>query len=96
MLTYLEEIMEGKDPRSKLRKKQHRVIQNALEQVTDDRVLRVVCLLSEASIQIHQAPIAEQVLCMKLLQNIINNVDQFTDPSVSAMFERDLYEYNEH
>ena len=96
MLTYLEEIMEKKDPRGKLRKKQHSVMQDALEQVTDDNVLQVVCLLSEASMQIFKAPIAEQVLCMKLLQNIIHNVDQFTDPSVAAMFERDLYEHNEH
>ena len=96
MLTYLEEIMEERDPRGKLRKKQHSQVTCALEQVTDDRVLKVVCLLSEASLQINKASISDQVLCMKLIQNIIANIDQFTDPSVSAMFERDLYEYQEH
>jgi hypothetical protein len=96
MLTYLEEMMEGRDPRGALRKKQHASVINALEQVTDDRVLKVVCLLSEASLQIDKASIADQVLCMKLFQNVIANVDQFTDPTVSAMFERDLHEYQQH
>jgi predicted membrane GTPase involved in stress response len=96
MLTYLEEIMEGRDPRGTLRKKQHASVMDALEQVTDDRVLKVVCLLSEASLQISKAEVSDQVLCMKLLQNIIVNIDQFTEPPVAAMFERDLYEYQEH
>ena len=96
MLTYLEEMMEIRDPRGNLRKQQHTQVTKALEQVTDDRVLKVVCLLSEASLQIDKANIADQVLCMKLFQNIIANVDKFTDPTVSAMFERDLYEYQEH
>ena len=96
MLTYLEEMMEKRDPRGVLRKKQHVHVIDALTKVTDDSVLKVVCLLSEASLQINNASLGDQVLCMKLFQNIIANVDQFTDPSVSAMFERDLHEYQEH
>lgn len=96
MLTYLEEIMEGRDPRAKLRKKQHALMKEALEKVTDDSVLKVVCLLSEASMLIHRANTPEQVLCMKLLQNIIHNVDQFAEAPVAAMFERDLYEREQH
>lgn len=96
MLTYLEEVMEGKDPRGKLRKQQHKLVEQALEQVTDDRVLKVVCLLSEASMQMNQASAAEQVLCVKLLENIIHNVDQFVEPPVAAMFERDLFQHEQH
>jgi hypothetical protein len=96
MLTYLEEIMEQRDPRGKLRKQQSAFIENVLEQVTEDIVLKVVCLLSESSFQISKASIDDQVLCMKLLQNVIGNIDQFAAPHVAAMFERDLYEYQEH
>ena len=96
MLTYLEEIVNERDPTNDLRGEQHLLLQQSLEMITDDRLLKVVCLLSEATIQIKECPVNEQVLCTQVLHNVIINISTYTEPSVAAIFERDLYNHEQH
>ena len=96
MQTYLEEIVENMDPKGKIRREQHRLLTDVLEVVTDNRFLKVVCLLSEASMQIREMDVHEQVLSGKLIHNIVHNIGEFTEPSVAAMFERDLFDIDQH
>ena len=46
--------------------------------------------------QIREMDVHEQVLSGKLIHNIVHNIGEFTEPSVAAMFERDLFDIDQH
>ena len=97
MPTYLESNIEKIDPDGKIREEQHHWLEKALAPVTDSEVLKVVCLLSEASNLIKQcSSTSDQAMCTEMLHNMVLNVENYTEPAVAAMFERNLYGGTQH
>lgn len=97
MPTFLESNIEKMDPDETIRKEQHLYLEKALAPVTDNEVLKVMCLLSEATNLIEQCTdTSEQAMCAEMLHNMVLNIDNFTEPAVAAMFTRNLYESTEH
>lgn len=97
MPTYLEKQIEIIDPEGKIREEQHLWLEKALAPVTDSEVLKVMCLLSEASNLIMQCTrTSDQAMCTEMLHNMVLNIENFTDPAVAAMFTRNLYGTTQH
>ena len=97
MPTYLESQIEKIDPDGVIREEQHLWLEKALAPVTQSEVLKVMCLLSEASGLIKECTDnSDQALCAEMLHNMVLNIENFTDPAVAAMFERNLYGTIQH
>ena len=92
MPTFLELQIAKLDPDGDIREEQHLWLGKALAPVTNSEVLKVMCLLSEASELIKQCTCTtDQAICAEMIHNLVLNIENYTEPAVAAMFERNLY-----
>ena len=97
MPTFLELHIKKLDPDETIRDQQHYMLAKALAPLVDNEVLKVMCLLSEVSELISKcSTISDQAMCTEMLHNLILNIENYTEPTVAAMFERNLFGGTQH